>query len=289
LDNSLRKASAQRLPLIAAALFFLISAALLFASGGAHAMAPLSLAETGVPFPVATVPTSVATATATAQAAATNTPQGATRTPTHTYTPVSSPTQTRTPAPPSPQPTGQPTACALNFSDVHTTDWFYPYVSFLFCRGAISGYADGTFRPGNTTTRGQIAKIVVLGERWTLNTSGGPHFSDVPATHAFYIYVETAYNHGAISGYADGTFRPGYDVTRGQLTKIVVGARGWTTNTGGGPHFSDVPVGSTFYAFVETAYNHGVISGYADGTFRPGNSSTRAQLSKIVSVALQSP
>ena len=38
----------------------------------------------------------------------------------------------------------------------------------------------------------------------------------------------------------------------------------------------------TFYGYIETAYNRGIISGYADGTFRPGNNATRGQISKIV-------
>ena len=44
------------------------------------------------------------------------------------------------------------------------------------------GYADGTFRWGNNVTRGQLCKIVVLAEGWAIDTTGGPHFSDVPPT-----------------------------------------------------------------------------------------------------------
>jgi S-layer family protein len=50
----------------------------------------------------------------------------------------------------------------------------------------------------------------------------------------------------------------------------------------GGPHFSDVPVGSTFYQYIETLYNMGLVGGYPDGTFRPGSFVTRGQISKIV-------
>ena len=94
--------------------------------------------------------------------------------------------------------------------------------------------------------------------------------------------VETAYEHSVITGYADGTFRPYNSVTRGQLCKIVVQAHQWPIDTSGGPHFTDVYVGTPFYASIETAYNHGVITGYNDGTFRPDNNVTRAQLAKII-------
>jgi hypothetical protein len=197
-----------------------------------------------------------------------------TNTPTNTFTPTTTNTAVSTP-------------CTLSFSDVHPADYFYVSVQYLACHGVISGYADGTFRPFNNTTRGQLTKIVVLAEGWT-QTCTSQTFSDVPPSHTFYCYVETAVSHGVISGYADGTFKPGNDVTRGQLAKIVVLAEGWT-QTCTTQHFSDVPPSHPFYCFVETAFAHGIISGYADGTFRPGNSATRGQISKIVYEAITGP
>src|SRR5207237_8822193 len=142
-----------------------------------------------------------------------------------------------------------------------------PYVCTAAHHNAISGYADGTFGWGNNVTRGQATKIIVAARGWPLDTSGGPHFGDVPPSNAFYAYIETAYHRGIISGYADGTFRWGNNITRGQLCKIIVLAQNWTIVTSGGPHFSDVPTDHPFYAYVETAYHHGIISGYADGHF----------------------
>jgi hypothetical protein len=179
--------------------------------------------------------------------------------------------------------------CPVTFTDVHVTDYFYEAVRYLSCHGAVSGYADNTFRPFNNTTRGQLSKIVVLSEGWSIDTTGGPHFNDVPPSNAFYAYIETAFNHGIISGFSDGTFRQGNSVTRGQLCKIIVAAEGWPVDTTGGPHFNDVPTNNPFYAYIETAFNKGVISGYSDGTFRWGNTATRGQICKIVYGAITSP
>src|SRR3954469_5696262 len=190
---------------------------------------------------------------------------------------------------PTPTATATPQCTPATFSDVHPTDYFYTAVQYLTCLGAISGYSDGTFRPYNDTTRGQLTKIVIIAEGIPINTTGGPHFSDVPTTNPFYVFVETAYNRGLVSGYSDGTFRWGNNVTRGQLSKIIVQAEGWIINTTGGPHFPDVPTDHPFYSFVETAYNHGIISGYSDGTFRPNNNATRGQISVIVYRALTAP
>ena len=184
---------------------------------------------------------------------------------------------------------GCATLCTITFSDVVNTDYFYQPVQELYCRGAISGYGDNTFRPYNNTTRGQLSKIIVLARGWPINTTGGPHFSDVPLDNPFYSFIETAYNMGVISGYGDGTFRWGNNITRGQLSKVIVLAEGWPINTSGGPHFSDVLPGDTFYSFIETAFNKGVISGYADGSFRPGNNATRGQICKIIYSAMSQP
>jgi len=108
-----------------------------------------------------------------------------------------------------------------------------------------------------------------------------------------YAFIETAYQHQIISGYQDGSFKPYNNVTRGQLCKIVVGARGWPTDTTGGPHFADVPASNPFYTAIETAYSHGIISGYANAngtvSFRWGNNATRGQIAKIVWLALGAP
>ena len=137
-----------------------------------------------------------------------------TRTPTRTATGIATLTNT----PPSGRtatPTQTAGPCEIHFSDVQPPDYFYEPVRYLYCNGSISGYSDNTFRPFNNTTRGQLSKIVVLAEGWTLNTSGGPHFSDVLTTNTFYPFVETAYNRGVISGYSDGTFRWDCSAVRG--------------------------------------------------------------------------
>jgi hypothetical protein len=208
-----------------------------------------------------------------------------TSTPFSTSTPTLTPLVTFTPTQVV-TPTMTETPCPMSFSDVHSGDYFYYPVLYLACHNVMSGYSDGTFRPYANTTRGQLTKIIVLAEGWKIDTSGGPHFSDVPSSDPFYDWVETAYHHNIISGYSDGTFRQYNDVTRSQLCKIVVLAEGWPIDTYGGPHFSDVP--ATYYGFeyIETAYHHGIITGYADGTFRPGNNATRGQISKIVYLAI---
>jgi hypothetical protein len=176
----------------------------------------------------------------------------------------------------------------MPFSDVAPPDYFYEAVRYLYCRGVVSGYADGTFRLGNNVIRGQLCKIVVLALNVPLYVPPSPSYCDVPPDHPFYVYIET-YRHMQppceICGPPDCTFRPYNWTTRGQLTKIMVVSACWPLYTPATPTFSDVPTNDPFYTSVETAYHYGVISGYADHTFRPGNNITRGQLSKVAYLA----
>jgi hypothetical protein len=226
-----------------------------------------------------------------------------------------SPTPSPTPsASPSPQP------CNVAFADVPPSNTFYPYVQYVACHGIVSGYPCGGpgepcpgsyFRPNNNSTRGQVSKMIVLGVGWPIQTPTAPTFADVAPGSTFYGYIETAYAHGVISGYPCGTpgepcpgryFRPNNNVTRGQLSKIVVSARGWGPLTPATGSFNDVPPGDTFYGFIEQARAKGLISGYPCGGpfepcdppanrpyFRPGNNATRGQFSKILYLALAQP
>ena len=93
-------------------------------------------------------------------------------------------------------------------------------------------------------------------------------------------------------------FRPSNSVTRGQLLKMVVNAAGWPLLNPATGTFEDVPVGSTFYTYIETGVSHGIINGYPCGGvgepcsgpgnrpyFRPSNNITRGQLSKVIALA----
>jgi hypothetical protein len=176
--------------------------------------------------------------------------------------------------------TATATICAVEFSDVPPGSTFYSYIQCLACRGIVSGYSDGTFRPFNDVTRGQLSKIVSNATGYQEPVSG-QSFSDVPPDSTFYEYIERLAVRGIIGGYTDGTFRPGNNATRGQISKIVSNAAGYIEPVSG-QSFSDVPPGSTFYDFIERLAARGIIGGYTDGTFRPGNNATRGQVSKIV-------
>jgi hypothetical protein len=213
---------------------------------------------------------------------------------------------------PTPTPTATPsptaTSCSIQYTDVPVGSTFYPYIRCLACRGIVTGYPDGTFKPNNPVTRGQLSKIVSNSAGYS-ETHSETTFQDVPVGSTFYQYIERLATRGFVSGYACGGagepcvppsdlpyFRPNANVTRGQTSKIVASAKGLPAPPPGRHTFQDVPVGSTFWQWIEALATTGAISGYPCGGvgepcvppsnlpyFRPNANVTRGQSTKIVS------
>ena len=93
-------------------------------------------------------------------------------------------------------------------------------------------------------------------------------FSDVQPADYFYTPVHYLACHGVISGYADGTFRPYADTTARQMVKIVVLGFGTADRHAAGRAATPSPMcrpAFPFFAVIETAAAHGIVSGYACG------------------------
>ena len=78
---------------------------------------------------------------------------------------------------------------------------------------------------------------------------------------------------GVVDGYTDGDFRPDDVLTRGAAAKIIcnliLGPTTASALSAGTAPFKDVPVTNTFAGYITYCSQQGIISGYADGTFRP--------------------
>jgi hypothetical protein len=205
------------------------------------------------------------------------------------------------------------------FADMSVGTSFYLYAQLLSCKGIITGYPCGGpgedcvppnnlpwFRPVASITRAQLAKIVSLAAGYgpppTTQT-----FEDVPIGSTFWVYIENLARYNLATGYPCGGpgepcvlphmrpyFRPGATVSRGQTSKIVALARNFndppTTQT-----FEDVPIGSTFYLWIENLARRDIITGYPCGDpghpcgpknrpyFLPAGLITRGQAAKIIS------
>jgi N-acetylneuraminic acid mutarotase len=252
--------------------------------------------------------TAISSATHTALPTITGT---ATVSATNTITLVASGTPgeaTKTPLPstsvPTNIPTIAPTPCTITFTDVPPGHTFYTFIQCLACKGIISGYSDGTFRPNNEITRGQIAKLV-SNAAGINDEPGSQVFEDVDPANTFFVWINRLSNRGYMGGYPCGResepcgannlpyFRPVANATRGQLAKIVSNAAG-IGGTPTGQFYADVLEDHPFYVWIMRLTQLGAMSGYPCGGagepcdesnrpyFRPFNDVTRGQSSKMV-------
>lgn len=108
-------------------------------------------------------------------------------------------------------------------------------------------------------------------------------FLDVEADHYAYDAILMLNSQGVITGYQDGTFRPHTNVTRGQAAAIINRVLKHTVKNP--VSFKDVSSKHIFAADIAAIKDLGIINGYVDGTFRPNDMMTRAQMAAIVQKA----
>ena len=134
-------------------------------------------------------------------------------------------------------------AGAKDFTD-STKIQYTEAVDVMSAVKVIDGYADGSFNPSATLTRGAAAKIIcnlILGPTTAsaLVADAAP-YKDVPTNHTFAGYIAYCQKEGIISGYADGTFKPANSLTGYAFMKMLLGALGYKAEQEGytGPNWS---------------------------------------------------
>lgn len=144
----------------------------------------------------------------------------------------------------------------------------------------LSGYANGTFEPDRNMTRAEVTTMFarLLAEKMAADQTYSNTFSDVAKSHWAANYIGYMQQFGIITGYADGSFRPDASVTRAEFAAI---ASRFETLTEGTKSFSDVPSSHWAAKYINFAATRGWVNGYADGTFRPNNSITRAEVAAV--------
>jgi len=189
---------------------------------------------------------------------------------------------------------GVPTA----LNDVPIDSWFAPYIRDIAQRGIVSGYQDaqglptGFFGPQDSITIEQLAKVVIEAidvdkekcEEEAKNVSAAGRWSQ--------SYITCAEMLGW-AVFSDGSINVESPANRAQVVATVLQGFGADIETPTGDRFEDVSLSTEFAAAIETAALNGMVGGYTDaegnatGTFGPLDPVNRAQMAKILSLALQ--
>ncbi|MFF2092246.1 S-layer homology domain-containing protein [Paenibacillus sp. NPDC058174] len=136
------------------------------------------------------------------------------------------------------QGNGSASGNAVAFGDVPQTHWAAEAIAYAAAAGWMKGSPDGLFHPGESLTRAELAAVLV---RWcAVQATGHASFSDA-ASHWASAEIAAAEREGWVTGYEDGSFRPGRSVTRAEVVTVLNRVLGRPQLAEGGPAWSDVP------------------------------------------------
>lgn len=144
----------------------------------------------------------------------------------------------------------------------------------------LTGYADGTVHPNANITREEVAMMLyrlMTSQSHAKYDTSSNSFTDVKATRWSNTAISTLSNAGIINGYADGSFKPGNYITRAEMAAMVAKFSDLT----GGISFTDT---SNHWAAesIRVAAKEGWVTGYKDGSFKPNQNITRAEVVTII-------
>jgi len=180
------------------------------------------------------------------------------------------------------------------FSDVPAGHWALADIMTLVEKGVISGYPDGSFKPGGLVSRSEFAKMMPLTLGMPLLSDPAPSFADVGKNDWEFIYVETAKKY--LTGYQQGNnyyFKGKEAAVREDMAVALVNALKLSAEVVDENElcniFSDwASISPNLRKHVLIAYKNGLISGYPDGTFGAQKSITRAETAALLIKVLES-
>ncbi|MCL5735334.1 MAG: S-layer homology domain-containing protein [Actinobacteria bacterium] len=191
-----------------------------------------------------------------------------------------------------------------SFTDIKGTEDFAQAVYALAEKGIVEGRQDGSFGPGDSLTRAQMA--VFLARALQLPEASGQPFFDVRASDWFGGAVGALFQQGLIQGTSPITFSPNQPISLQQAVSLVMRSLGYFlgSNPGQTVDFEltkeQAPVwlagfrdreriAAAHRISVANAYRLGVLNGSGDGWLFPEGNLSRAQMALLLYRAFLQP
>lgn len=111
-------------------------------------------------------------------------------------------------------------------------------------------------------------------------------FPDCNSSHWAYTYVNNLREKNIVSGYQDGNFYPGKNVTREEFVKMIISAVG-LYNKDAQCEFEDVLSSAWYYTYVASAQTENIVQGVGENVFGIGNNLTREDAAVIAARILE--
>jgi len=168
------------------------------------------------------------------------------------------------------------------FEDVSVGDEYAEAIAYLKDNGVIGGYSDSTFRPDQGVNRVETLKILLTGFNYEITgEKGSSDFTDVDYESWYAPYVEAAFDWGYISGYGDGTFKPGQPVNRVEFLKILTKSYGLDlTDYPVTSLYADTELTAWYAPYVQYAKDYALFD--IGENFYPANPMTRGEVAEVM-------
>lgn len=186
-----------------------------------------------------------------------------------------------------------PTALAEkadDFTDVSRSDWYYQFVDYVTSKGYFNGTAETTFAPAENMTRAMFV-TVLFRFHGAKGDSSQSAFTDVAPGEWYTAAINWAAANKIVDGVGNGKFAPNDPITRAQMCTMIeryltLYKKAWKVTL---PETGSVSVmvdenaiPAYALAAVKQCQRHGLVNGFEDGTFRPNDLSTRAQVAAVI-------
>ncbi|MEY9977744.1 N-acetylmuramoyl-L-alanine amidase [Lysinibacillus sp. RC79] len=175
------------------------------------------------------------------------------------------------------------------FIDVTNKDDAYEEINYLVNLGVIKGYTEKGktyYKPNNTVTRGQVAKMVVVASGKKPLVVNKSSFTDVTAGTELSGYVERAIQLGLFKTNTKGQFLPNKPLTRDEMSYVLTNAFKLDTSEheNSDSPFVDVGITHPYVSYVNTIYYNGITKG-SNQNYNPNEQVTRKQFALFVARA----
>lgn len=189
-------------------------------------------------------------------------------------------------------PIGEPPVSEFNnadtgksFADINEVPWAKDAIKALSDKGYINGYDDGTFKPNNTITREEFAKMLIELLELSNEEYDAPVFKDFDSNAWYAKYVTIATHNGYINGISDDMFGTGMEITRqdmcAMLYRAIISERLDLPYAYDAVIFDDEIADYAAQA-VSELQRYGIINGVGDNLFNANGKVTRAMAAKAL-------